>query len=121
MTKSSKYDKSLVNDKYVMPYYVYIISNTKLAPLYIGVTNNLEKRIYEHKNKLISGSFSSKYNLSKLLYWERGQDIDSCIKREKQLKNWHRQWKLNLIKTTNPNFKDLSEYPNFVDPETSSG
>jgi putative endonuclease len=104
-----------------MSYFVYIISNSKLTPLYIGMTNNLEKRIYEHKNKLIPNSFSTKYNLNKLLYWEIGEDINSVIAKEKQLKNWHRKWKIDLIQTINPNFKDLSILPNFLDPESSSG
>jgi putative endonuclease len=104
-----------------MSYFVYIISNSENTPLYVGMTNNLEKRVYEHKNKLLPEAFSSKYNLNKLLYWESGEDVNSVIAREKQLKNWHKSWKLNLIKTTNPLFKDLSSLPNFLDPETSSG
>ena len=109
-----------------MLYFVYIISNSQLTPLYVGMTNNLEKRVYEHKNKLLPESFSSRYNLNKLLYWESGEDVNSVIAREKQLKNWHKSWKLNLIKSTNAKFQDLSILPNYVssgevlDPETSS-
>jgi len=88
-------------------YYVYIITNKYNSVYYIGVTNNLERRIYEHKNKLIDG-FSKKYNLTKLIYFEDYNDIDSAIRREKQLKNWHRDWKINLIKSSNPNLKELS-------------
>ena len=100
-----------------MSYFVYILSNSKLSPIYIGVTNNLEKRIYEHKNKANPNSFSTKYQLDKLMFWETGEDIQSAIEREKQLKNWHRDWKINLIKSTNPNLKDLSICPNYSDPE----
>ncbi|MFA6532570.1 MAG: GIY-YIG nuclease family protein [Patescibacteria group bacterium] len=88
-------------------YYVYIIANKFNSVYYIGVTNNLKRRMYEHKNKLIDG-FSKKYNLTKLIYFEDYNDIDSAIRREKQLKNWHRNWKVNLIKFFNPNLKELS-------------
>ncbi len=87
-------------------YYVYILTNFNDTTFYIGVTNNLTKRIYEHKNKLMKG-FSNKYNLKKLVYFEETNDINSAIRREKQLKNWHREWKINLIKSKNPNFEDL--------------
>ena len=87
-------------------YYVYILTNFNDTTFYIGVTNNLTKRIYEHKNKLMKG-FSDKYNLKKLVYFEETNDINSAIRREKQLKNWHREWKINLIKSKNPNFEDL--------------
>ena len=88
-------------------YYVYILTNRHNTTLYIGVTNNLERRIFEHKNGLIQG-FSRKYKLKKLIYFEECDDINSAIAREKQLKNWHRAWKLNLIRESNPNFADLS-------------
>lgn len=87
-------------------YYVYIITNYKNTTLYIGITNNLKRRIYEHKNKLIEG-FTKKYNLGKLVYYEETNDVKSAIEREKKLKNWHREWKLNLIKSINKEFKDL--------------
>ena len=89
-------------------YYVYIMTNIKNTTFYIGVTNNLIKRIYEHKNKLVDG-FTSKYNIDKLVYFEDTSDIKSAIAREKQLKNWHREWKINLIKSQNSDLKDLSE------------
>ncbi len=98
-------------------YYVYIISNRNLSPLYVGVTNNLEKRIWEHKNKIHTESFSAKYNLDKLLYWEQIQSIQSAIAREKQLKNWHKQWKMDLIRTKNRRFIDLALFPAYEDPE----
>jgi len=86
--------------------YVYILSNKKNTTLYIGVTSNLIKRITDHKEE--KGSiFTKKYRLAKLLYFEEFTDIRYAIEREKQLKNWHREWKLDLIKSVNPKFKDL--------------
>jgi len=88
--------------------YVYIMSNKNKTTFYIGVTNNLERRVAEHKEG--SGSkFTSKYKLYELIYYEIIYDIEQAIKKEKQLKNWHRDWKLNLIKSLNPEMKDLSE------------
>src|SRR3989339_887269 len=89
-------------------YYVYIISNVYDSVLYIGVTNNLERRMWEHKNGFIKNSFSEKYCLKKLLYYEDYNDINQAIQREKYLKNWRRAWKFGLIKKLNPEFKDLS-------------
>ncbi len=86
---------------------VYIMTNYSETTLYIGVTSNLEKRVWEHKNKVVKG-FTNKYNVNKLVYFELTDSIESAIKREKQLKRWHREWKLNLIKENNPDFKDLS-------------
>jgi len=88
-------------------YYVYIITNKKNGVLYIGVTNDIERRIYEHKNKLVEG-FSSKYNLNKLVYFEETSDIRTALEREKRLKKWNRDWKIRLIKEKNPNWEDLS-------------
>lgn len=88
-------------------YVVYILTNYNESTFYIGVTSDLQTRLYQHKNKLIK-SFSQKYNLSKLVYYETTDSIESAITREKQLKNWHRQWKINLIKEFNPDFNDLS-------------
>ena len=87
-------------------YYVYILTNKSNNVLYIGVTNDLVRRVYEHKNKMIDG-FTKKYNLTKLVHYEATTDVRSAIEREKQLKNWHREWKLNLIKEFNPEWKDL--------------
>ena len=89
-------------------YYVYILTNKSNKVLYIGVTNNLERRIFEHKNKLVEG-FTKKYNLNKLVYYEATSDIDGALEREKQLKNWHRDWKINLINSSNTAWKDLSD------------
>ena len=86
--------------------FVYILTNKNNTTLYIGVTSNLIKRIYEHKNKLIDG-FTKKYNLNKLVYFEPLDNITAAIEREKQLKNWHRNWKINLITEFNKEWKDL--------------
>ena len=76
--------------------------------LYIGVTNDLQRRIYEHKNKLVEG-FTKRYNITKLVYYETTNSIESAIKREKQLKNWKRAWKIELIESMNKDWDDLSE------------
>lgn len=91
--------------------WIYIITNKNNSVLYIGVTSNLNKRIYQHRNKLIKG-FSSKYNLKKLIYYELYGDINIAISREKQLKGWNRSWKFELIKKVNPDFKDLFDESN---------
>ena len=88
-------------------YYVYIITNKKDGVLYIGVTNDLERRMFEHKNKLVKG-FSSKYNLDKLVFLEVYQYIEDAIKREKNIKKWKREWKINLILEENADWDDLS-------------
>ena len=82
------------------------MTNKNNTTLYIGVTNDLIRRVYEHKNKLIRG-FTSRYNLTKLVYYEIWQGEIEAIQREKQLKNWHKEWKLKLITEQNPNFDDL--------------
>ena len=86
--------------------YVYIVTNNKNSPLYIGVTNNLVRRVYEHKNKT-ADSYTKKYNCNRLVYYEFFDDAYHAISREKQLKNWHKEWKMNLIKGMNPNFIDM--------------
>lgn len=89
-------------------YYVYILASDKKGTLYIGVTNDLVRRIYEHKNNLAS-SFSSKYDIHSLVYYETTSDINSALLREKQMKKWKRQWKINLIEKMNPEWDDLYE------------
>ncbi len=89
-------------------YYVYILASKRNGTLYIGVTNDLIKRIYEHKNDFVEG-FTEKYSVHRLVYYEETNDINSAIKREKQLKKWNRKWKLELIEEKNPNWKDLYE------------
>ena len=86
--------------------YVYIMSNKHRITFYIGVTSDLKNRIADHKNG-IGSSFTTKYNLVDLLFFEEFPDIYQAIDREKQLKKWHRQWKINLIKSINPEMKDL--------------
>lgn len=87
-------------------YYVYIMTN-KSRTLYTGVTNNLERRVYEHKNKLVAG-FTSKYNITKLVYYEETNDVNVALAREKQIKGWLRAKKIALIESENPEWKDLS-------------
>jgi putative endonuclease len=87
-------------------YYVYIMTN-KSKTLYTGVTNDLTRRVYEHKHKLIPG-FTQKYNITKLVYYEETSDIHAAIAREKQIKGWLREKKINLIESMNPNWVDLS-------------
>lgn len=89
-------------------YCVYILTNQSHKSLYIGVTNDLSRRIYEHKNKLIKG-YTEKYNINKLVYYEQTENIMSALDREKQLKNWHREWKDDLITKFNPIWRDLSD------------
>lgn len=101
-------------------YYIYILSN-EAKTLYIGVTNNLERRLYEHKNKLISG-FTKKYTLTKLVYYEIAHDINEAIYREKQLKGWLRIKKIMLIEENNPSWDDLSVWcTTSPDPSLRSG
>ncbi len=88
-------------------YYVYIIGNNR-PTLYIGVTNNLSKRIDQHQQKVAAG-FTKKYHLNKLLYFEEFSNINDALAREKQLKHWNRNWKLDLIRVHNPDFQDLSQ------------
>ena len=87
-------------------YYVYILTN-KSKTLYTGVTNDLERRIYEHQNKLVPG-FTVQYNISRLVFFEATPNVRAAIAREKQIKGWTRQKKISLIETTNPRWRDLS-------------
>ena len=89
-------------------YYVYMITNKRNTVLYIGVTNNLTRRMYEHKEKLIAG-FSEKYNCNKLVWYEHTNSIESAIVKEKQMEIWKREYKENVINGMNPQWKDLSE------------
>ena len=88
-------------------YYVYILTNKSNKVLYTGMTNNLERRMYEHKNKLVDG-FSKRYNTNKLVYFDSMKSVASAIEREKQIKGWLRKKKDELIETINPNWEDLS-------------
>ena len=86
---------------------VYILTNYSHTVLYIGVTSDLYSRIIEHKEKLYPNSFTAKYNCCKLVYYEQFITIEEAIGKEKQLKNWKRAWKINLINSENPNWEDL--------------
>ena len=87
-------------------YFVYIVTNKKDGVLYTGVTNDLLRRIYEHRNSMIEG-FTKKYSLKFLVYYEMFQNIDKAIEREKIIKKWNRDWKVKLIETKNPQWRDL--------------
>ncbi|HOX96754.1 MAG TPA: GIY-YIG nuclease family protein [bacterium] len=89
-------------------YYVYILSNSSNIVLYIGVTNSLEKRLYQHKEKTQKNSFTAKYKLNKLVYYEVFEDVNNAIAREKELKLWRRKWKVDLVSLINPKWKDLT-------------
>ncbi|MBI4744939.1 MAG: GIY-YIG nuclease family protein [Actinobacteria bacterium] len=88
-------------------YYVYLLTNWNNKVIYVGVTNDLERRIYEHKNKLIKG-FTEKYNVTKLVYFEETQNIIAAIEREKEIKKWRREKKNQLVNLINPRWDDLS-------------
>ena len=90
-------------------YFIYILASKKNGTLYIGVTNSLERRIGEHKNKLNPNCFTARYDINLLVYYETFQYINDAIDREKQLKKWNRQWKINLIEEENKDWKDLSK------------
>ena len=87
-------------------YYVYILAGKRNGTLYIGITSDLKKRVFQHKNNLSEG-FTKKYRVHSLVYYEHTGDVISAIEREKQLKKWRRDWKLDLIEKENPDWKDL--------------
>ncbi len=87
-------------------YYVYILASKRNGTLYIGVTGDLIKRVYEHKQGLVEG-FTKKYDVKILIYFEETNDVNTAIQREKQLKKWNRSWKIRLIEESNPEWKDL--------------
>ena len=89
-------------------YYVYVLTNWNNNVMYIGVTNDLTRRIYEHKTKLVNG-FTQKYNVDKLVYFEVTRDVYEAITREKEIKKWRREKKDNLVTTINPDWNDLSQ------------
>lgn len=94
--------------KTIHQYYIYILASQKNGTLYIGVTNDLERRVLDHKQKINEG-FTSKYDVTRLVYFESFQYINDAILREKRLKKWNRQWKINLIEEENREWNDLSE------------
>ncbi len=92
-----------------MQYYVYILSNNQKNVIYTGVTNDLIRRVYEQKHHLDKGSFTARYNVENLVYYEVTNDVESAILREKQIKGWNRKHKNKLIERMNPNWIDLYE------------
>jgi putative endonuclease len=90
---------------------VYLLSSKRNGTLYVGVTSNLVKRVWEHRNNLVEG-FTKRYGVHQLVWYELHASMDSAIKREKRLKDWKREWKVHLIESTNPNWEDL--YPMIV-------
>ncbi len=104
---NDRHSKKTIEYRNMREYYVYILTNKKNTTLYVGVTNDLERRIFEHKNRVHNG-FSSKYKLTKLVYFEETDDISAALHREKQLKKWRRIWKEDLIREMNPQWVDLS-------------
>lgn len=89
-------------------YFIYILASKKHGILYIGVTNNLKRRIYEHKNGIIEG-FTKRYFVKNLVWYDSTDSIESALTREKQMKLWKREWKINIIEKNNPEWKDLSD------------
>jgi putative endonuclease len=92
-------------------YFVYILASKIGGTLYVGVTNNLVRRVFEHKSSAVEG-FTEKYGVHRLVYFEQFDDIENAIQREKRIKKWNRAWKVRLIEETNPNWIDL--YPNIA-------
>lgn len=90
-------------------WFVYIMANKRNGTLYTGVTSDLPKRVWEHKSKTAPNSFTTKYNLSQLVYFEPCQTYKEALPREKQIKKWQRKWKLELIEKMNPEWRDLYE------------
>ena len=88
-------------------YYVYILASNRYGTLYVGITNSLERRIYQHKEAEKKG-FTEKYKVHKLVYFEIHEEVLEAIRREKQIKKWNRQWKINLIEQNNPHWINLS-------------
>ena len=89
-------------------YYVYLLTNWNNKVMYVGVTNDLQRRVYEHKEKMVNG-FTKKYNVNKLVYYEQTTDIAAALNREKEIKKWRRNKKNIMVESTNPSWRDLSE------------
>ena len=89
-------------------YFVYIITNRRYGTLYVGVTRDLVRRVYEHRSGFVEG-FSKRHDLKLLVWYEAHEDVRAAIAREKLIKKWHRDWKINLIQATNPEWRDLYE------------
>lgn len=91
-----------------MSYFVYILASMKNGTLYVGVANDLARKIYEHRADLVDG-FTKKYKVHRLVYFEEALDVKEAITREKRMKKWNREWKINLIIKSNPEWRDLYE------------
>src|SRR5215211_6895478 len=89
-------------------FYVYLLATRKNGPIYVGVTNDLHRRVFEHKTHAIRG-FTARYNVDRLVYFETFDNPETAIAREKQLKKWRREWKVALIERDNPEWRDLAE------------
>ncbi len=102
-------------------YYVYILTNWNDKVMYVGMTSDLKRRIYQHKHKLVNG-FTAKYRVDKLVYCEETQDVTAAINREKEIKKWRREKKDRLVQAQNPTWRDLSELWNedFSSPQSGS-
>ena len=96
-----------------MNYYVYILANATNVAIYTGVTNNLVRRVYEHREHADPNSFTSKYNIHKLVYFEATTDVKAALEREKQIKDWNRKRKNKLVESMNPTWEDL--YPMIIE------
>jgi putative endonuclease len=95
-------------------YYVYILASRRHGTLYVGVTNSLERRVWEHREKVAAG-FTKKYDVSRLVWWRGYDEVTEAIHFEKQLKRWRREWKIRLIEAENPDWGDL--YPGLIGPQ----
>ena len=91
-----------------MSYYVYLLASRKHGTLYLGVTNDLIRRVYQHKSKALAG-FTAKYGVNRLVWFETHDDVTAAISREKEIKKWRRNWQIALIETGNPDWRDLWE------------
>ena len=100
-------ESDMNNNDVITPYSTYIMSNCRNSVLYIGITNDLKRRVLEHKSRFDSNSFTAKYKVNKLVYFEKFQSVRDAIAREKQLKHWNREWKDRLISEKNPKWVNL--------------
>ena len=98
--------------RWIMAYYVYMMTNQYRNVLYTGVTNDLVRRVYEHRNHLIKDSFTARYHVTKLVYFEATEDVRSALEREKQIKSWKRARKDALVESQNPTWED--QYPTIL-------
>ena len=98
--------------RWIMAYYVYIMTNQYRNVLYTGVTNDLARRVYEHRNHLVKDSFTARYHVTKLVYFEATEDVKSALEREKQIKSWKRARKDALVESQNPTWED--QYPSIL-------